>query len=289
MGVTSYKENVGGLENRGYEFKLNVFPIKNEHKRFYWSIYANGLHTRDHIKSISNSLKKINQLNDANSSDPNSTDYNKQVLPQYRFQEGMSVNTIWAVPSLGIDPSNGREVFVKRDGTLSYAWNVADKVPVGNTIPDLRGSFGTNITWKGFSMGLYFSYEFGAQMYNQTLVNRVEVTDFTYNVDRRVLLGRWAKPGDETYFKGLVNENGLTVTTPTNATSRFVQKNNFVNAESISVSYQLSDKLNKKLHCNNTRCTFITNDLKRWSSIQVERGLDYPFARNFTLNVSTTF
>ena len=126
-------------------------------------------------------------------------------------------------------------------------------------------------------------------MYNQTLVNRVEVTDFTYNVDRRVLLGRWAKPGDVTFFKGLVNENGITVTTPTNATSRFVQKNNFVNAESISVSYQLSNRLNKKLHVNNARITFITNDLKRWSSIQVERGLDYPFARNFTLNVSTTF
>ncbi|HEY8894730.1 MAG TPA: SusC/RagA family TonB-linked outer membrane protein [Niastella sp.] len=289
MGVTSYKENVGGLENRGYEFKLNIFPIKNEHKRLYWNIYVNGLHTRDYIKSISNSLKKLNQLNDANSTDPNSTDYNKQVLPQYRFQEGMSVNTIWAVPSLGIDPSNGREVFVKKDGTLTYAWNVADKVPAGNTIPDLRGSFGTNITWKGLSMGLYFSYEFGAQMYNQTLVNRVEVTDFTYNVDRRVLFGRWVKPGDETYFKGLVNENGVTITTPTNATSRFVQKNNFVNAESISVSYQLSDKLNKKLRIKNTRISFITNDLKRWSSIQVERGLDYPFARNFTLNVSTTF
>jgi TonB-linked SusC/RagA family outer membrane protein len=289
MGVTSYKENVGGLENRGYEFKINVFPVKDEHKRLYWSIYANGLHTRDHIRSISNSLKKLNQLNDANSADPGSSDYNKQVLPQYRFQEGMSVNTIWAVPSLGIDPSNGREVFVRKDGTITYAWNVADKVPVGNTIPDLRGSFGTNITWQGLSMGLFFSYEVGARMYNQTLVNRVEVTDFTYNVDRRVLPGRWAKPGDVTFFKGLVNENGVTVTTPTNATSRFVQKNNFVNAESISVSYQLSNRLNKKLHVNNTRITFITNDLKRWSSIQVERGLDYPFARNFTLNVSTAF
>lgn len=289
MGVTSYKENVGGLENRGFEFKINVFPIKDEHKRLYWSIYANGLHTRDHIRSISNSLKKLNQLNDANSADPASSDYNKQVLPQYRFQEGMSVNTIWAVPSLGIDPSNGREVFVKKDGTITYAWNVNDKVPVGNTVPDLRGSFGTNLTWQGLSIGLYFSYELGAQMYNQTLVNRVEVTDFTYNVDRRVLLGRWAKPGDVTYFKGLVNENGLTVTTPTNATARFVQKNNFVHAESISISYQLSNKLNKKLHLNNTRIIFITNDLKRWSSIQVERGLDYPFARNFTLNVSTTF
>jgi TonB-linked SusC/RagA family outer membrane protein len=289
VGYSSYKENVGGLENKGYEFKVNVFAIKDEQKRFYVNFFANGLHNRDYIKSISNSLKKLNQLNDANSTDPNSSHYNKQTLPQYRFQEGMSVNTIWAVPSSGIDPSNGREVFVKKDGTLTYAWSVADKIPVGNPVPDLRGSFGSNVTWKGLSIGLYFIYELGGKMYNQTLVNRVEVTDFTYNVDRRVLLGRWTKPGDVTFFKGLVNENGTTINSPTNATSRFVQKNNFVNAESISVSYELSNKLNKQLHLKNTRFTFIANDLKRWSSIQVERGLDYPFARNLTLNISTTF
>jgi hypothetical protein len=125
-------------------------------------------------------------------------------------------------------------------------------------------------------------------MYNQTLVDRVEVTDFTYNVDRRVLLGRWTKPGDVTYFKGLINDYGNPVTSATYVTSRFVQKNNFVNAESISLSYQLPEKLSKKLSLSNTKFTFIANDLKRWSSIQVERGLDYPFARNLTLNVSTS-
>ncbi|AEV98596.1 SusC/RagA family TonB-linked outer membrane protein [Niastella koreensis] len=287
-GFSSYKENAGELENRGYEFKLNVFVIKNEKKQIYWNIFGNGLHNQDHIKSISNSLKKLNQLNDANSTTTTSADYNKQAKPQFRFQEGMSVNAIWAVRSLGIDPSTGREVFLKRDGTQTYVWDANDKMPVGNTVPDLRGSFGTNVTWKGISLAVYFSYELGGDMYNQTLVDRVEVTDFTYNVDRRVLLGRWAKPGDVTYFKGLINDYGNPVTTATYVTSRFVQKNNFVNAESISLSYQLPDKLNRQLKLSNTKFTFIVNDLKRWSGIQVERGLDYPFARNLTLNVSTS-
>jgi TonB-linked SusC/RagA family outer membrane protein len=288
VGFSSYKENVGELENRGYEFKLNVFVIKNESKQFYWNIFGNGLHNRDYIKSISNSLKKLNELNDANSTDATDKNYNKQTKPQFRFHEGMSVNAIWAVPSLGIDPSTGREVFLTKNGDQTYVWDPTDKMPVGNTVPEMRGNFGTNITWKGISLAVYFSYEFGADMYNQTLVDRVEVTNFTYNVDRRVLLGRWKKPGDVTFFKGLTNDYGAAVTTTTNVTSRFVQKSNYVNAESISLSYQLPEKLNKKLKLNNTRLTFIANDLKRWSSIQVERGLDYPFARNLTLNVSTS-
>ncbi|WP_205511272.1 SusC/RagA family TonB-linked outer membrane protein [Longitalea arenae] len=289
VGFNSYKENAGLLENKGYEFKMNLFLIKNERKQIYWSVFGNGAHNRDYIKSISNSLKRLNQLNDGNSTSPTNENYNKQVTPQFKFQEGLSVNTIWAVPSLGIDPATGREVFVKRDGSLTYVWDPADKMPAGYTVPDLRGSFGTNFTWKGFTVGLFFSYELGGKLYNQTLANRVEVTDFTYNVDRRVLYGRWAKPGDVTFFKGLVNDYGNPVTTATLATGRFVQKNNFVNAESISLSYLLPGKMSRKLSLSNTKFTFVANDLKRWSAIQVERGLDYPFARNLTFNISTSF
>ncbi len=278
LGFGSYKENIGELENKGFEFRINAFAIRNDKKRIYWSLYVNGLHNKDRIKEISNTLSKLNQTNDQGD----------QTKPRYRFTEGMSVNTIWAVRSLGIDPSNGRELFLKQDGTMTYNWDVADKVVVGNTVPDLRGSFGSNLIWKDFTFGLYFSYEFGGQVYNQTLIDRVETTNFTYNVDRRVLLGRWAKPGDETYFKGLVDENGRTVTTSTQATSRFVQDNNFVNATSLSLGYSLPAKIDKKLGLSNTRFTFTTNDIQRWSSIQVERGLQYPFARTFTIKVSTT-
>ena len=289
VGYSSYRDNLAEIENNGYEFKLNAFILRNEKTRTFWNVYFNGSHNKDYIKQVSNSLKKLNQLNDANSTSTTSPDYNKQTKPQNRYEEGQSLNAIWAVRSLGIDPSNGRELFQKRDGTITYNWDAADKVIVGNIIPELRGSFGTSYSWKGLTAGVYFSYEYGGQIYNQTLIDRVEVTNYAYNVDRRVLLGRWKRPGDMTYFKGLVDENGATVSTATYATSRFVQNNNLVNVESISLSYSVSDKLNKKLGLSNTRFTFIANDIKRWSAIEVERGLDYPFARNFTINLSTTF
>ncbi|HEX6181712.1 MAG TPA: SusC/RagA family TonB-linked outer membrane protein, partial [Chitinophagaceae bacterium] len=279
IGFGSYKENIGELENKGFEFRLNAFLWRNEAKKIFWSVFVNGLHNRDRIKKISNSLAKLNETNDKND----------QTRLQSRFTEGESVNTIWAVQSLGIDPSTGRELYVKKDGTITYNWDVADKVVVGNTVPDMRGSFGTNFTWKGLTVGVYFSYEFGGEIYNQTLIDRVETTNYTYNVDRRVLIGRWTKPGDVTYFKGLVDENGRPVTTATQATSRFLQTENFINGESISIGYVLPVKLNKKLGLSNSRISFITNDYARWSAIQVERGMEYPFARTYTVNISTTF
>ena len=278
-GFSSYRENIGELENKGVEFRLNTFILRNEKKRMNWSVFVNGSHNTNYIKQISNSLKKQNELNDKND----------QTRPQFRYQEGQSVNAIWAVRSLGIDPSNGREIYLNRNDSMTYIWNPLDKVVVGDAIADLRGNFGTNFSYAGFSLGLFFSYEFGGHLYNQTLADRVEDANLSYNVDRRVLLGRWKAPGDATYFKGLVDENGRTVNTKTNATSRFVQKNNYIHAESITVSYLFSNKLNRYLGLSNTRVNFTVNDLKRWSSIDVERGTQYPFARNFTINISTQF
>ena len=289
VGVSSYKENVGELQNNGYEFNANYFVVKNDRKRVYWSVFVNGAHNRNYIKSVSNSLQKLNEANDKNSTSATSPDFNKQTKPQYRFQEGQSVNAIWTVRSLGIDPSNGREVFRKLDGTLTYDWNAADKAITGDEIPDLQGNLGTNITYKGFALGIYLSYQLGGEMYNQTLADRVENADLTWQVDRRVFEGRWKKPGDVTFYKGLVYDNGNTVTSKTLATSRFVQQNNYLNVTSVSFSYQLPDRFTRKLKLQNTRFTLLANDVKRWSSITVERGLDYPFARNFTLNVSTSF
>ena len=53
---------------------------------------------------ISQALRHVNELNDSNLKD----------VPLPRYEEGESMNRIWAVRSLGIDPANGQEVFVKR-------------------------------------------------------------------------------------------------------------------------------------------------------------------------------
>lgn len=281
-GVTSYKENVGELENKGYEFNTTFFAIKRDTKGIYWSFFVNGIHNNTYIKHISNSLKKLNDNNDKN-------DNGQQKTPQLRFQEGQSPNAIWAVPSKGIDPSTGRELYVKKDGTLTYDWSPQDKVVVGDVIPSLQGNFGSNATWKGMSLGVYFNYQYRGQLYNQTLADRVENADLAYQVDERVLLGRWKQPGDKTFFKGLSSETGGLINTPTYATSRFVQTNNFVNLQSISFAYVIPEKYTRKWKLQNTRIGLIANDIARWSTITVERGLDYPFARNFTMNISTSF
>ena len=105
-------------------------------------------------------------MNDAN-------DLDNQTRPQMRFEEGQSVNAIWAVRSAGIDPSTGKELFFDKDGHLTYLWNAKDKVIVGDQMPKWSGNLGTNVTYKGIQLGAYFPINSGKQ-YNQTLADYVE-------------------------------------------------------------------------------------------------------------------
>jgi len=279
LGVSSYKENMGKLSNKGIEGNLNAFIFKPGQSNLTWSVFVNAIHNKNEIKEISNALKKMNEANDQND----------QQRPQQRYIEGESVNAIWAVRSAGIDPSTGQELFYTRDGQLTYVWNAADKVIVGDGIPKVSGNLGTNLAYRGFQFGAYFSYQLGARQYNQTLVDYVENADLAMNVDERVFLDRWTQPGDKTFFKGLTDVEGNTVTNATYATSRFMQKNNFLNFTSISLGYILPEKWTDKWKLKNTRLTLQGNNILQLSTIQVERGLSYPFARNFTFTLNTSF
>lgn len=97
------------------------------------------------------------------------------------------------------------------------------------------------------------------------------------------------KQGDLSFYKGLLDPDGYAITEPTYATSRFVQKDDLVSLESISLYYRFNDSVTKKWGLSNTKVSLYSNDVFRLSTIRRERGLDYPFARSFTLQVSTSF
>ena len=65
--------------------------------------------------------------------DENNKNETKKPVPLY--EEGESLDALKAVPSLGIDPETGKEVFVKKDGSLTtigitmIKWFVERQIP----------------------------------------------------------------------------------------------------------------------------------------------------------------
>ncbi|WP_244215221.1 SusC/RagA family TonB-linked outer membrane protein [Pedobacter miscanthi] len=277
-GFTTYKENLGDMANEGYELYLTANAYRN--KDFNINITGNLAHNVNTLVKLSNSLKTLNDKIDQYQTNP---DKKAQSTPLLRYNEGQSLSSIYAVRSLGIDPQTGKEIFVKKDGSITYNWDVKDIMPVADGAPKAEGNVSANIGYRNFMLSLSFYYRFGGYTYNQTLVDRVENADPRFNVDSRVLNERWIKPGDQTFFKNIAD---LSIT---NVSSRFVQKDNLMELRSVYLSYDFKRELIKKLGFQNLRTSLTLNDIFRTSSIEMERGTSYPFARSLTVSLLASF
>jgi len=277
LGFDSYKANLGQIRNTGVELKLNYRMFLNPGIRRSLNLFVTGISNTNKIVKISNSLQSITAEQDRLSARSNK--------PLVRFQEGQSLDAIWAVPSMGIDPATGKEVFVKLDGTLTDTWNANDKVVVGVSQPKVFGNMGANYEYKGFSIGFIAQYKMGGQIYNQTLVDKVENAQLNYNVDKRAYYDSWKKPGDNVLFKSIGVSNALTL-----ATSRFVQDFNELNISSVNIGYDFYRfSFVKKLSLQRLQVMLNMNDVYRFSNVRVERGTAYPFARYGSFTVTANF
>lgn len=287
-GFRSVTENVGRIKNNGVEAKVTWTAFSRPESRTYITVNGTIAHNKNKLVEISDALKKYNEEQDKIAGDR----FNSR--PVTKYYEGMSMNALWAVPSLGIDPANGREIYVDRNGKHTYVYDPADQVVCGNALPKISGNFGASVEYKGWGLNLVFSYQYGAQMYNTTLVERVENVDMNYNVDRRVIDGRWRKSGDVKPYKSLnrvwVPEEGTYKMEKTQPTSRFIQDRNELDLASANLSYDFYrfDFL-RKVGLERLKLTFYMNDVFTLSSIKVERGTSYPFARSFNFSLQAVF
>ncbi len=271
VGVASARENLGAIENRGVELRTRVVPIST--KQLQWSISATYAYNKSKIKQISNALMSQNEVN------RNAT--GKSPLPIY--EEGGSLTAVKVVPSAGIDPATGREVYIKRDGSYTFDYDARDKVTFGDESPLGQGSLSSYLTYKQWSASASFGYSFGGVVYNQTLVSRVEGANPKQNADERVFNDRWKKPGNYAKYRNIADYS-----TP-QQTSRFVQVNNYLTLQSLSVAYEFTPWQIRKLGLTRMRLELLTNDLFYFSSIKRERGLDYPYARSVEMSVRFSF
>jgi len=288
VGFSTYKENMGETLNKGFQFGSSIRLISDSKNQRYLNLNFNLLHNTNKVRKISDALKAYNDLVDSQKESYATTNVqlmNFQRDPSLRFEEGRSLSSIWAVPSLGIDPVTGKEVFLKKDGTTTFQWAAADQVVCGDTNPKYSGNIGASLGWKGFTLNFAFTFKYGGQIYNSTLVDKIENVDINNNnVDLRALTERWNTPGDIARFKSIKDQ------TITKTTSRFVENLNEFVFSSINIDYDLK-RLNfiKLSSIERLKITFNMNDIGRVSTVREERGTTYPFARIFSFGIQASF
>ena len=56
LGFSSYMDNLGEVENRGYELSLRATLIRDQSKKIFWSVNGSAIHNKNKLLKISNAL-----------------------------------------------------------------------------------------------------------------------------------------------------------------------------------------------------------------------------------------
>ncbi len=105
-GFTIVKDNLGLVRNSGVEAKANYTIWQG--KEGFVNVYGTFAYNRNKIIRLSESMRAYNEKMMKQAEDNNTSAH---VL---MYQDGLSMKTIWAVPSAGIDPQTGQEIYIKK-------------------------------------------------------------------------------------------------------------------------------------------------------------------------------
>lgn len=241
-GFSSYIDNLGGMQNRGWEFSVKGSPVKtNDFElalNFNISLNKNKLTSLVIDKQISSPF--IRQVGE---------DYLSYYLPQYA----------------GVNPETGAPQWYKDETRtdLVTTYSQAKRALLGKSAaPKSFGSFGTTVTYKGIGLDALFYYNFGNYIYNAYFQYQNSGGAYIGSYNQSATeLERWQKPGDITSVPKLIYDN------PTNSygvSDRLLYKGDYIRLRDITLSYNFPSSLLNKLSIASLRVYTRGSNIWTW-------------------------
>lgn len=258
-GFDNYWGNVGSITNRGIEFSITSRNIVGS--KFTWTTNFNVSRNWNEITSIGAYSE------DAVSGGTNDT----------RVVVGEPVGTNFLVRFKGIDPANGKPIYLDKDGNETYNWDPKDRVAVGNIQPKAIGGIGNNFRYKNWEMNVLFNFVLGGDIYESSAKRQNGVvTNWNMRTD---LFDRWQKPGDQAAY-GRLTQNTATYgsSTPWINTTQWIQDGTFLRLRNVTVAYNLPKSACQKIKLSSMRIAVIGTNLLTFTEYT---GLDPEIARDF--------
>lgn len=189
---------------------------------------------------------------------------------------GEAVKSLYGYDYFGVNPANGNPVYVKANGVLvendlgngafyefdpanpgtrgatSSLSATADRRILGSALPTWFGGFDNNFSYKNFDVNVFFRFSGGNMIFNRT---RADLLDMGFNNNGTEILGRWQSPenpGDGMTPKMILNQTNR-VNNPAVATTRFLEKGDFLRLGNVSLGYTVPKAKMESLGLSNLR------------------------------------
>lgn len=243
--------NSGNLSNKGIEFSINADVIKK--RDFTWSLRANTTYVDYKLISLADGeTQRIHGISMLNvGSEP------------WIFR---------LVRSAGVNPDNGNEIYLDKDGNKTEIYSGDHAVPLEgkSPLPKYYGGFGTTLAYKGFDVSADFTYKYGNYTMNYMALNMLDY-DGGHTSNKRVdAINFWTKPGDT----GVLPRPNNTSNAPggivgIQTTDRFLQDASFIRLRNVSLGYTFDKKtIGSNLPINKLRVSLTGQNLATWTKFQ---------------------
>ncbi|MDR1056091.1 MAG: TonB-dependent receptor [Prevotellaceae bacterium] len=270
-GFTAMQKNVGKLHNKGVEFEWDITLLAN--KDFYWKFNGNIGY---------NTTKVIKLTADAKEYD----------FGSYIVKENERFGLFYLARYAGVDPLTGAPLWYDKDGNLTNTCRDSDRVMLDKSVfPLLTGGFGTDMSYKNFSLSMFFVWMGERYMLSQAANfynSNGRYKEYNQSVD---MLNYWKKSGDVTPYphpKYSSNE----------ADTRYLEKASFLRLKDITLSYTLDPSYLSSLKLIRDMRLFI--QARNLFTITPYNGFDpevsnfvdpngYPNSQTFTFGIDLTF
>ena len=139
-GFTSYKENMGKVKNTGVELELRARLYSD--RNWLFQLYGSFARNKNTIIEISQAMRDYNKRVEELFSgyNPESSSDSKYAKTYLKYYEGASLTSIYGMKSLGISPTNGKEIYLRRNGDVTDVWSADEWTIIGDTAPKGQGS-----------------------------------------------------------------------------------------------------------------------------------------------------
>ena len=267
-GFTGYSANVGNMKNSGFEFELSGTPVRFQD--FEWNLTWMGSTVKNEVTKLTAESSEI-------------------ISGSYLIREGLPLNTFYLRKSAGVDPATGKQLYwiydldengnrVNERITDSYSKAASSRYEMGSRIPDLYGSIGTDVSYKGFNLSILTTYSIGGKILDGNYYSSMNLTYLSSTWNKNVLR-RWQKPGDITDVPRMGIKEDIHIT------DRYLINASYFAIKNITLSYTLPKSLVSKASLNGVKVYGSFDNVALFSHLE---GMDpqYNFGGSTTYSYS---
>ena len=277
--------NVGDISNRGIEFTVNAIPVQT--KDWQWSTSLNLSHNSNRVEKLSNAMFSVKYQDLGYPWISGNTGVAVQ-----RLMEGCPIGQFYTYEFAGHDENGISQFWVhdpetgKRTGEKTIKPTDTDRAKTGSAQPKLTMGWTNNISYKDWSLNLFFQGMFGNKIFNAMRAQYNSVTLVT--------------KGKNVLREALTSQNYGDVNSQA-PSDRYIESGSFLRLSSATLSYDFGklkgwvDNLSVYATCNNifTLTSYKGSD-PEVSLGGLTPGVDwrkdyYPHTRTFMVGMKVSF